>query len=442
MIFSLSKADECEAAFDVSGTAHTRFAASEVTTSGTARDQSISITSRGKGRSGTVRLNETDADALKRAVARSEELMAVAPVDPEFVEGLGPQRYPVIEAFHKTTAEAGAVDRRASVRAALEAARSRKLDASGFLEIEARWSAIANKRGIFGFHRSTQASCSTTMRTQDGTGSGWAGMGSPRLEEINAGELAARAARKAETSAKPRDLAPGRYTVILEPPAVADLMGNLGFALSARAADEGRGFFSKPGGGNRIGEKLFADSVTLSSDPLDPRIPGRPWAAAGGGGGGGFGGLGSGGGMFGLPARRAVWIENGVVKNLSVDRYWAAKTGRDPVPFSGSLVMAGGAGGVDDLVAGAERALLVTRFWYIRSVNPQTLQLTGLTRDGVWLIENGKVAGPVNNFRFNDSPANLLKNVEAMSAAVSTGSMVVPAIRARDFNFSSKSDAI
>ena len=441
-ILAFSKADECEVAFEVSEPSHTRFAANEVTTSGVFHDQTISITSRGKGRSGTARLNQIDPDSLRRAVARSEELMAVAPVDPEFVEGLGPQQFPVIEAFHETTAVADAADRRDSVLAALQTARSRKLQASGFFETEAVWSAIANKRGLFGFHRSTEASWSTTMRTDDGTGSGWAGLSSPRIEMIRAGALAAIAASKAETSAAPRNLDPGRYTVILEPQAVADLLSNLGFALSARSADEGRGFFAKPGGGNRMGEKLFADSVTLSSDPTDPRVPGRPWAGGGGGGGGGFGPGGGGGATLGLPSRQAVWIEKGVLKNLSVDRYWASKTGREPVLYSSSLVMTGGSGTVDDLVAGSERALLVTRFWYIRSVNPQTLQLTGLTRDGVWLVEHGKIAGPVNNFRFNDSPANLLKNVEALSASVSTGNMVVPAIRARDFNFSSKSDAV
>ncbi len=443
-VLSLSSSEECEVALEATESFHTRFAASEVTTSGSSRDLSIAVSSRGKGRSGTVRTNESDPDALKRAVARSEELMAVAPVDPEFVEGLGPQEYPAIDAFHTATARAGAAERGAGVRAALDRARPGKLDASGFYETELRWSAVATKKGLFGFHRATAASYSTTMRTRDGTGSGWAGLGSPRLDAIKAGELADRAASKAETSAKPRDLDPGRYTVILEPAAVADLLGSLGFSLSARAADEGRGYFAKPGGGSRIGEAIFAESVSLASDPFDARIPGRPWA--GGGGGGGFGlGFGFGGGganMFGLPARRVAWIEKGVLKNLVVDRYWAAKTRREPVPFSGSLVMEGGSGTVEDLVAGTDRGLLVTRFWYIRTVNPQTMQLTGLTRDGVWLVEGGKIAGPVNNFRFNESPANLLKNVEAMSAAVSTGSTVVPAIRARDFTFSSRSDAI
>ena len=157
------------------------------------------------------------------------------------------------------------------------------------------------------------------MRTADGTGSGYASFVSPRLSDIDAAALAERAATKAETSAQPRDLPPGRYTVILEPAAVADLLGFLTFSLNARTADEGRSFLSKPGGGNRLGEKLFADAVTLRSNPFDPRNPGMPWV---GGGGRGFGGFG-GGGAGGLPARKTTWIENGVVKALIVDRYWA-----------------------------------------------------------------------------------------------------------------------
>jgi len=437
-ILALSKADECEVTLTDDTSSHTRFAANDVTTSGISRGVTITIASRGGGRSGTVTTNETEPEALKRAVARSEELMAVALVDPEFVEGLGPQQYESIgAAWSDETAKAGAAERAAGVRAALEAGRGRSLEASGFFETEIIGTAIANKKGLFGFHRSTRASWSATMRTADGTGSGWAGFGSPRFGDIRAQDLVARAASKASSAASPRALEPGRYTVILEPQAVADLLGNLGFALSSRTADEGRSYFSKPGGGNRIGEAIFPESVSLASEPFDARIPARPWP----GGGGGFG-FGGGGNVWGLPTRRVPWIEKGVLKNLSVDRYWAKKTSREPIPYSGSLVMAGGTGSVDDLIASTERGLLVTRFWYIRTVNPQALQVTGLTRDGVWLVENGKVAGPVNNFRFNESPANMLKNVEAMSAPVSTGSVVVPAIKARDFNFSSKSDAI
>ncbi len=275
-ILSFSKAPECEVSLRLSETGHTRFAANEITTAGMVRNVAIAITSREAGKSGSTTTDELDDSLLREAVARSEALMAAARPDPELIESLGPQRYPVIPAFDDSTAAAGPIQRRDGVKAALDRARGRGLDASGFFENGARWSAIANKKGNFGFHQATHAEYSTTMRTADGTGSGYARLGSPRLSEIDPAALAERAARKAESSAQPRDLPPGAYTVILEPEAVADLLVFLIFSLNARTADEGRSFLSKPGGGTRVGEKLFADGVTLRSDPFNPRHPGTP----------------------------------------------------------------------------------------------------------------------------------------------------------------------
>jgi predicted Zn-dependent protease len=325
-ILSFSKAPECEVVLSETSLTHTRFAANEITTSGAARDLSISITSRGEGRSGSVRVNDLDPEALQKAVALSEELMRSATTDPESVEGLGPQTYPEIRAFYEETARAGAPEHRQGIKAALDEARARRLTASGFSETSVTTSAIANKKGNFGFHVGSTASYSTTMRTADGTGSGWAGFESPRIGDVKAADLAARAARKALASASPKELPPGSYTVILEPRAVADLFGSLFSSLSRRPVDEGRSFLSKPGGGNRIGEQVFAPSVTLRSDPFDPRLPGRPWSGGGspggGGGGGGFLGFGGfgGGAAAGLPARKTTWVEKGVVKAVPIDR--------------------------------------------------------------------------------------------------------------------------
>ena len=425
-ILGFSKAPECELSLTRVRSSHTRFAANDVTTAGAVEDLRVSITSRGNRRSGSATVSSSDPAALQRAVALSEELMALAPEDPEFVEGLPAQSYPKVAGYFGETARAGALERRAGVKAALDLARRQGLQASGFYETGSRASAVANKKGNFGFHTATSSAYSTTMRTADGSGSGWGGGGGPRLTSFRPSELAARAASKARGSAAPRPLEPGRYTVVLEAQAVADLVESLPDAMGARAADEGRSFFSKPGGGNRVGEQLFSELVTLKTDPFDARLPGAPWSGER------------------LPAQATTWIERGVVQALPVGRYWAAKTGRAPRPAAGTVVMAGGERGVsvDQLIAGTQRGLLVTRFWYIRTVNPQTIQLTGLTRDGVWLIENGKLAHPVNNFRFNESPARLLKNLEAIGAAVSTGSAVVPPVRARDFHFSSRSDAV
>lgn len=440
-ILSFSKAPECEVSLRLSDIGHTRFAANEITTAGMVRNVTVSITSREAGRSGSTTTDELDDSLLREAVARSEALMAAAQPDPELVESLDPQQYPTIPAFDDATAAAGPIQRRDGVKAALDRARARGLNASGFFENGARWSAIANKKGNFGFHQATFAEYSTTMRTADGTGSGYARLGSVRLSEIAPAALAERAAHKAESSAKPRELPPGAYTVILEPEAVADLLAFLIFSLNARTADEGRSYLSKPGGGTRLGEKLFADAVTLRSDPFNPRHPGTPWAEGGFRGGGRRGG-----GSGGLPARKTTWIENGVVKTLAVDRYWAKKTNVEPVPLSSGLILEGSDKPLEALIAETERALLVTRFWYIRSVNPQNAMSTGLTRDGVWLIEKGKIVHPVTNFRFNESPVNLLKNLEATSVAVPAGSeffaLTVPAIRAHDFHFTSKSDAV
>ena len=441
-ILSFSKAGECEVSLRLTEEGHTRFAANDVTTAGTARTVRVHITSREGGRSGSTTTDELDESLLREAVARSEALMAAARPDPEQVEGLGPQDYPEIPAFDDATAAGrpGPPPRR---RQAGAGPRPRpRAQCRGLLRDHGRRARRSpTRRGTSASTARPIAAYSTTMRTADGTGSGYAWFASPRVADIDAAALAGRAAAKAESSAHPRDLPPGRYTVILEPAAVADLLMMLVFAMNARSVDEGRSFLSKPGGGSRLGEKVFADGVTLRSDPFDRRNPGNPWA----GGGGRFGGRG--GDSGGLPARRTTWIENGVVRTLAVNRYWAKKTGVEPVPLSGGLILEGSDKTLDALIAETERALLVTRFWYIRPVNPLNATVTGLTRDGVWLVEKGKVVHPVNNFRFNDSPVNLLKNLEATSMPVRAGgsefsSMIVPAIRARDFLFTSKSDAV
>ena len=233
--------------------------------------------------------------------------------------------------------------------------------------------------------------------------------------------------------------------VVHEPTAVGDLVQLLGMAFMARLAEEGRSFLSKRGGGTRLGEKIFPEGITLRSDPFNRLFSVMPW-----GGGGGFGGGrggGGGGGRTGLPSAPITWIENGEVKNLFYDRYWAAKAGKQPTPFPGNLVLDGGQKSLAELIASVERGLLVTRFWYIRAVNQQTVQYTGLTRDGLFLIENGKVTAPVVNFRFNESPVHLLQNTIAMGTPqrVRGGEgqgMIAPPLVVKDFPFTSISDAV
>ena len=223
----------------------------------------------------------------------------------------------------------------------------------------------------------------------------------------------------------------GKYTVILEPAAVCDLLGMMIGHFDARSADEGRSFFTKKGGGNKLGEKLFGDGVTLFSDPHHPLAPGSVYSGEG------------------IPVIRRNWIEKGVLKELIYSRFWAKKTGREPVPHPTNLIMPGGATSIEEMIQNTRRGILVTRLWYIREVDPRTLVFTGLTRDGTFLIEEGKIAKSVKNFRFNESPAAMLNNIEAMGPAErATGSEIedwpvfVPPLLVKNFTFSSLSDAV
>ena len=204
-----------------------------------------------------------------------------------------------------------------------------------------------------------------------------------------------------------------------------------GWFMNARAADEGRSYFSAPSGGNRLGEKLFDERVNIYSDPTDPMAPGAPW------------------GQDGLPQERRAWVENGVLKHLMTDRYWAQKSGVAPVAFPSNVIMRGGSGTVDDLVASTERGVLVTSLWYIRPVDPRTMLFTGITRDGVFWIENGKISHPVQNLRWNDGPLTLLSRLDKMSATVRvsprpwrSANTAVPALRVKEFHFTSVSEAV
>jgi predicted Zn-dependent protease len=441
---SYAKAADASVSFTFVHSGNTRFANNEITTSGSTASVSVVVAVTHEGRTGRVSLNEIAPDALERAVRRAEEIAGFVPPDPEYIGPLAKQEYLKIASWDEPTSKLDAAARLPGVRAVVEPAAKESLNSSGFFSAGGRVLCIANKAGNFGWHRSSECSFSATARTADGAGSGWAEDSAWRAGDLDAAALAKRALAKARDSRGGKPIEPGDYTVILEPAAVAGLLGMGAFgaqALSARAAEEGRSYFSKKGGGTRIGEKAFHESVTIRSDPADARRPAAPWGGGGfGGGGGGFGAFA--GADFGMAARPIVWVERGVLQNLWFDRYWAKKAGREPTPPPTALVVEGGKETMESLIASTERGLLVTNFWYIRSVNPQTLQLTGLTRDGLWLIEKGKIAGPVMNLRFNESPAVLLQNIVGMTPAERTGNSLVPAIKASNFTFTSQSDAV
>lgn len=430
-VLSLSKADEAQLNLRGGTTTNLRFARNTPSTSGSSGDSTLTITSTFGLRSGTVTVNQFDDSTLTSAVLRSEDMAKLAPEDPEHMPVLGPQEFAEIAGFSQKTADKGAEMSVEGAAVSIEQARAAGLIAAGFTETSAGYSCIASSRGLFGYHRATSAYIAQTVRTQDGTGSGWVCASSHEIGDIDFAEVSRTAITKAKMSASPKPLAPGKYVTILEPACVANLLAMMTFSMNARRADEGRSFFSSPKGGSRVGEKLFGDSVTVQSAPADARAPGAPW------------------GSGGLPQEPRTWIDKGVLTSLMVDRYWAQKTGQKPVPRPSNILFSGGQDSVADLIASTERGVLVTSLWYIRSVDPRSLLFTGLTRDGVFWIENGKISHPVQNFRWNDSPISVLSNIEAMSAPIRVpprpwraNNFMIPALKVKEFHFSSVSDAV
>ena len=433
-VLARSKAEGCQVSIGSSRDGNTRFAANEISTSGDASNAVITVQSRFGKRVASSSTNVFDDAGIARAVDTSEQLAKLSPENPELMPLLGAQTYTPVQAAFPATERLDAATRADAVRIATEASVKGGTVTAGFLQSGTTAEAVANSAGLFAYHRSSQVSFTLTERTPDGTGSGWAGAAHNDWARLTApAVLADRAIRKAVQSRDPQSLEPGRYTVLLEPTAVGNLLGLMAFAMNARAADEGRSFFSKQGGGTKIGEKVVDERITIYSDPQDPDLMADPYSGEG------------------LPLSRTVWIENGVVKNLGYDRFWADKKGVKPTPFGGGLKMTGGTATMDELIAGITRGLLVTRFWYIRGVDPRSILNTGLTRDGLFLIENGKITRSVRNFRFNESPVFMLNNVEALGRPERVvagegggggGAVVVPPIVAREFNFTSISEAV
>jgi len=408
-----------------------RFAANQVSTAGGVVNGTVAVTSTFGKKHATTVTNDVSDEALARTVAQSESLAKLSPDDPEVMPPLGTQSYLPVNGYFESTANLTPADRARAALTALEPARKAgDLKAAGFIIVNANANAVGNRNGLFAYNRSTNANYTLTVRTDDGTGSGWAGGEHPDWKQIDFGGMAQRAITKARLSRNPVAIEPGRYTVILEPQAVGDLVQLMGFALNARNADEGRSAFSKQGGGNKIGEKIVDPRVTIFSDPQDPQLLAQPYDNQG------------------LPLSRQVWVENGVLKQLFYTRFWAQKQSKQPTGFPSSIKLVGGTTSMDEMIKSTPRGVLVTRLWYLRQVDPRTILFTGLTRDGTFLIENGKISKAIKNFRFNESPLFLLANLDAIGPAVRIGGteqggpVVMPPIKARDFNFTSLSDAV
>jgi predicted Zn-dependent protease len=429
-VLSYSKADECEANLTGTNSGNIRYARNSVSTSGKISQTTLIVSSAFGKKQGIATINEFDDASLEKVVRRSEELAKLAPENPEFMPFLEPQTYAQSKTFVPATANITPKLRADLVEQSLAIAKAAKAVAAGFLEDSSGYSAMMNSKGLFAYNTSTNTNFSVTVRTENELGSGYATRGYNDITKLDTKAATQIATDKAVKSATAKAIEPGKYTVILEPAAAVVLIEKIFFGLDARQADEGRSFLSKPGGKTKLGEKLVDERVTLHSDPLNPELPTSTWS------------------NDGRPQEKIAWIEKGIIKNLTYSRYWAQKQNVKAIPAPDAVIMEGGTKSLEELIKGTKKGILVTRLWYIRDVDPQSLLLTGLTRDGTFYIEDGKIQFPVKNFRFNESPVIMLNNLEELGKPERTVSVesninyLMPPMKIRDFTFTSLSDAV
>ena len=407
---------------------HARFADNRITTSGRADDVSVNVTVWVEQRRGAATGNDADPEALKRLAEEAVQIARVSPVHREYLPTLGPINYPEATGFAPATANIDPVARARALSAVLTACRSAKVTGAGFHRAAGTATAVATANGNRRYFRSTQAGLSVTARSADGTGSGYFSGDHFDLAKVDTKQIADEAVGKAVRSQQPKPIEPGVYPVILEAQAAGDLIGFLTGSFDARTADEGRSAYSGKDGKTRVGEKIFNERLNLFSDPNHADLPSSPSTAEG------------------IPASRFSLIKDGVLENLEYSRFWAEQRKREPSPGPVNYIMESSAPPVSmpDMIKGMKRGLLISRFWYVRQIDPRAIMLTGLTRDGLWWVENGQIRYPVRNLRFNQSVLAMLApwNVDAIGVPVRRAPLVVPALKLAAFTFTSVSDAV
>ncbi len=389
---------------------------------------SLSITSYFGKRSASASTTELDIEAINETVRRSEELARIAPEDPEWVPLLEPQNYEQrTPAFDEATAAFSPLERGEMVQRVCTLSAKAGVEGSGTLSTEAFLMAIGNSRGLRACARTTEADFSFTARIDDG--SSWSQRTAFSIDQIPFESLSKQLIERALTSRQPREVNPGVYPVVFDGAAFTDLLSWVIWNLDARAADEGRSFMSRTDeagqpAGNRLGEPMFSPLVQVQRHPAHPLLQ-----------------LGT---CFGdgLSNHYTEVIKDGTPQMLSYSRYWAQQQGKEPTGAMFPIVMSGSNQSLANLIAQTERGILVNRAWYVRYVNPKTLEVTGMTRDGTFWIEEGQIAYPIKNLRFNQRLPEMLQEVDALSSVQRFGSSVVPGVRVKAFNFSSVTDSV
>src|ERR1043166_4888938 len=432
-LLSYTKADDAEVSVGSEDYSQLRFAANGFTTSGRRESVSAGVTVWIDHKAGSASANDLSPDSLRAAVEQAEQLARLAPEDKEYMPTLGAQKYRPAERYVEATANL-ALDKRArAIHGIIKDCEKQKVIGAGFHHARGSAGGSATRNGNFHYERSSLVSLSVTARTADGGSSGYFLRNHFDIGKLDTARIAHEAIQKALTSRNPRTLEPGVYPVILEAQAADDLI-RLGF--DARSADEGRSPYSAAGGKTKVGQQIFDERLNYYSDPWHPELPGSSSAQGG------------------IPAQKTSFVRNGVLENLHYSRYWAKEKGKEPTPGPVNAILESSAPpvSVEDMIKTMDRGLLVSRFWYIRGVDPRTALFTGLTRDGVWYIEKGKIQYPVRNFRFNQSVLELLApgNVEMIgrservssSESQGRGASLTPALKVKQFHFTSASDAV
>ena len=424
------KADDAQISLRSNKQSHLRFAANAFLTSGNTVERSANITVWTKGKRGSSSTTDFDDANLKAMVEEAERIAAISPVDPQYLPTLGKQKYRNSNGYAEATANISLDARAKKIGGILKESIKDNVISAGFHEAEATASAQATKNGNFNFEKQTEASLSMTVRTADGQSSGYFGRSHFDINKLDTDRIAREAIRKSIEGRNAKTIEPGVYRVILEPQAVADLLAGISGEFDARRAEEGRSAFSSLGGKTKLGEKIFDERINIYSDPWNAEIPASPSAQAG------------------IPAEKIYLIKNGVLENLIYSRFWAKRKNAEPTPGPVNTIIESGGkpSAMEAMIQNSnEKTLLISRFWYIRTTDPRTASVTGLTRDGVWLIENGKIAYPVKNLRFNQSIVQMLAsgNVEMIGAPerISSG-VLLPALKLKEFNFTSQSEAV
>ncbi|MEU6365993.1 metallopeptidase TldD-related protein [Streptomyces sp. NPDC046931] len=447
----MSRADGCVVIADEHSTANLRWAGNALTTNGVTRGRTLTVIATFDGAQGTasgvVSRSAVTADELESLVRAAEAaargagpaedaqpLMTGVPQSPNFTDAPAETSSAVFTDFAPTLGESFA------------RARAGGRELYGFANHDVVSTYMGTSTGLRLRHDQPSGTLELNAKSPDRTRSAWAGCSTRDFKDVDPGALDAELSQRLAWAERRVELPAGRYETLLPPTAVADLLIYQMWSSTARDAAEGRTVFGKPGGGTRVGEKLSGLPLSLRSDPDEPGLETAPFVIAHASG--------DNASVFdnGLPLKPTEWIGDGELRHLTTTRHSAALTGLPLAPSIGNLVLDGGADrSLQEMVADTRRGLLLTCLWYIREVDPATLLLTGLTRDGVYLVENGEVTGEVNNFRFNESPVDLLGRATEAGRTEKTlprewsdwfTRAAMPSLRVPDFNMSSVSQGV